>query len=169
MRSGTRRVIQASFLLSTLGFAAAYAQFGQGFPGFVNLPDQDFTWNWGRTVDTVVSRAEDFSIRGSQAQFRCELSGRFSAGSHYTSTDARELANRLQSSLFFIEDAAYTMDALDRQRELDWATLSCEEPKRDESEQASQEREDRAREKALKDLQKRRERRAHELERAESD
>ncbi len=168
MRNAIRRVIQASVLLSTLGFAAAYAQFGQTFPGLVNLPDQDFTWNWGRTADTVVSRAEDFSIRGNQAQFRCELTGRFSAGSHYTSTDARALADRLQSSLFFIEDAAYTMADLDRQRELDWATLACEEPKRDESEQASQEREDRAHEKALKDLEKRRAKRARELERAEA-
>lgn len=154
---------------AALGIAAvligttAEAQFGQRFPGFVNLPDQDFTWNWGRAVDdTRARRVEDFSVRGGQARFRCTLTGRFRPGSRYSPADIRALERRLGASLVFIEDAAYTMNDLDLRREIDWATLACAEPVADDSEQASREREERARAKALRELEKRRARRERE-------
>jgi hypothetical protein len=164
-RRGQRRraVLVAMGLAALLAAGGAHAQFGQRIPGLMTLPDQDFTWNWGRTVDAPGSAGlEDFSARGAQGKFRCSLKGRFSPGAINSSLDARELERRLATSLYFVEDAAYTMSDLDQRNDLAWATLDCAQAVADDSEEASREREERAHAKALRELQKRRERRERE-------
>jgi hypothetical protein len=149
--------------VAALATGAVQAQFGQRIPGLINLPDQDFTWNWGRSVDDArAARIEDFSTQGAQGKFRCTLTGRFSPGNTNSSLDARELERRLTTSLYFVEEAAYTMNDLERQNDLAWATLACAEAVADNSEEASRAREERAHAKALRELQKRRERRERE-------
>jgi hypothetical protein len=130
------------------------------FSGFVNLPQNDFTWHWGDWDESNTRRTEDFSMTGGEAGFSCELTGRLSPSSRMTERDIRELENDLQGGLYFIQAAAYTMNELDRARNIDWAELSCVKPQPTERDaEETQERVDRAREKAVQEMLERREQR----------
>jgi hypothetical protein len=148
-----------ALLLSLLCQDAVNAQFS----GLVNLPQNDFTWQWG---DWDESRrrggSEDFSMTGAEGGFRCELTGRLSPSSRMTELGIRELENELQGSLYFIQAAAYAMNELDRARNIDWAELNCVKPQPTERDaEETQERVDRAREKAVQEMLERREQREH--------
>lgn len=143
-------------LAAALTCGAAQAQFGA-----FNLPSGDFAWQWGNPER--LGRFHDFSINGSEADFRCELTGKLSAGSRMSQVDVRQMESDLASSLYFIEQATNTMNVLDQQRELDWAALNCVKAKpREPDAEKRKEIEDKARAKAVEKMLKRRARREKE-------
>jgi hypothetical protein len=148
------KTIAAVLVVAPLFGAAAHAQFG-----IVTLPQNDFTWRWGDVEESVARRFEDFSVNGGESFFRCELTGKLSPGSRMTVNEVRQMENDLQVSMFFIQSAANTMNALDFRRDLDWAELACVKPERNDDPEASAERVERAREKAVQEMLERRERR----------
>lgn len=138
----------------------AHAQIGV-FP--VNLPKDDFTWNWGDIERSRGRNFPDFSINGGEGGFRCSLEGKLRVSSNYSPQAIRQMENDLRSSLYFIQEAANTMNSLDFRRDLDWATLDCDKPEEGpadlEKQQASL---DKAKEKALKKMIEAREKRERE-------
>lgn len=138
-------------MLTVAGARAAEAQFGVG------LPANDFRWQWG---EPERSRGfGDFSVSGNEGGFLCELNGKLRFTSQMSSVDTRQLENELRTSIFFIQSAANAMNTLDLRRELDWAVLDCAKPKKSEvDEETRQQRLDRARERALRRQEQRRER-----------
>ena len=146
----------ATGILALLSYGAANAQFG-----FYQLPQDDFTWHWGDIERG--SGFEDFSTDGTDGRFRCNLTGRLRPGSRLSRVEVRQMETDIGTSLEFVRAAANAMYALDQQRELDWATLSCKtlEPAEVSAEERA-ERETKARERALRELERRRERRADE-------
>jgi hypothetical protein len=124
------------------------------------LPSTDFRWNWGRAANSEerTTRA-DIEANGSEAGFRCELAADISPASTMTTMDYRTLENQLSTRLDFIYAVSEVLNELDRQNDLDWATLDCKKYKAAPvSAQESEERENEAREKMLRELEKRRER-----------
>ena len=109
------------------------AQFGIGFPGQMNLPQNDFTWTWGNR-NTTRTGIDDFSVFGTEQGFRCDLSGKFRAGSRLSRMDVREIERDIRASNYFVQAVTNAMNDLDARRELDWATLKCEKPKSAEEE-----------------------------------
>jgi hypothetical protein len=155
MTKATLAVCIAAAFLPSLG----RTQFGQF--GMVNLPPDDFTWRWGREFEEGQQRLpEDFSVRGGEAEFQCNLTGRLSASNRMTDPEINEMETALGASLFFIQAAAELMNELDLQHQLDWAELACVKPDgREEDPAELQEKVERARQKAVEDMLKRRERR----------
>jgi hypothetical protein len=142
----------AALLLASLPFDGAEAQFG--FP--VNLPQNDFRWVWGRN-EVVAARGGDLDVRGGEGGFRCELSARLSPASRLSRMDMRNLERELQTTLFFIQSAANTMNALDQRHEIDWAVLECSKSQPAERDaEESQERVDKALERAKRKRDRRR-------------
>ena len=128
-------------------------------PGLYSLPTTDFTWNWGDTNLEHHRGAADIEMQGNEAQFRCELKATMRASSTMTQTDYREMEQALSGRLDFIYAASEAMNQLEYQRVLEWATLDCKEyeaPEKTPEERATREQE--AREKMLKELERRRER-----------
>jgi len=103
------------------------AQFG--YPGQMNLPQNDFTWTWGDQRSAERDR-EDFSIFGNEAGFRCDLTGKFRPSGRVSRLDIRELESSLRNNMRFIQGAANTMNQLDAQGQIDWAVLKCVKPQR---------------------------------------
>jgi hypothetical protein len=138
----------------------AHAQFG-AFP--VNLPKDDFTWNWGDVERSRGRNFPDFSMTGNEGGFRCSLEGKLRLGSNYSPQAMRQLENDLRSSLYFIQEAANTMNSLDLRRDLDWATLDCDKPEASQADLEKQQQSlDKAKEKALKKMIEAREKRERE-------
>ena len=127
---------------------------------FANLPREDFIWRWAHAADEAWRIGpEDFEVRGGEAPFQCVLTGKLSPGSHLTEQDLRDMQYQLQGSLFFVQESANMMNELDIMRDLDWAVLDCKRPQAAEEDPAEvQEKVDRAREKAIEDMLRRRER-----------
>ena len=128
-------------------------------PGLYSLPTTDFVWNWGDTNLERRRGAADITMHGNEAQFQCELKATMRPSSTMTQTDYRNIEQQLSTRLDFIYAVSQTMNNLEYQRVLDWATLDCkkyEPPEKTAEEKAS--REDEAREKMLRELEKRRER-----------
>lgn len=128
-------------------------------PGLYSLPTTDFVWRWGDTNLERQTGVADIMMQGSEAQFRCELKASMRASSTMTPADYRTLEQQLATRLDFIYAVSQTMNNLEYQRVLDWATLDCKEyepPERTAEEKAT--REEEAREKMLRELEKRRER-----------
>ena len=128
-------------------------------PGLYSLPKSDFVWTWGDTNLERRRGAADISMNGNEAQFQCELKATMRPSSTMTQTDYRTIEQQLSTRLDFIYAVSQTMNNLEYQRVLDWATLDCkkyEPPEKTAEEKAS--REDEAREKMLRELEKRRER-----------
>lgn len=140
----------------------AAAQF---FP--VNLPNNDFRWQWGDVDAAGQGRRtlRDFSSSGNEAGFTCQLTGALRAGSRIEDLELRRLESELGISLYFIQAATRVMNDLDYRRDLDWAVLDCKLPEaREPDPEAQQERLDRLRERALRRQAERRERRARDEE-----
>ena len=153
VRFHTRLAAAFAVALFSLG---AHAQFS----GLVTLPSSDFTWRWGNWDRELSRRVNDFDITGHEASFRCELTAGLRPSSRMTREDVRAIENELQGSLYFIQEAAHTLNILDQQRDLEWAELACAKPQPAEtSPEESQERVDRAREKAVEEMLRQRERR----------
>lgn len=153
----TYRVLAAALLLGASASPnPALGQFGTAFPGFVQLPADDFTWLWGGVDENDFRGAPDFNTRGGEAGFMCDLTGRLRVSSRMTSQDIRNLEQSLQTSLAFIQVSAETMTVLDRRFELDWAKLDCKKQEGNLDEEEQQERLDRALEKAIRDRERRR-------------
>ena len=70
----------------------------------------------------------------------------------------RGFEQELIGTPYFIQDATRRMNEFDRSFELDWAVLECTVPDFTEDEQKTQERVDKALERALRDRERRRER-----------
>jgi hypothetical protein len=140
-----------------LGPAEAEAQFP-----LYQLPKDDFIWHWGDTREEAERRGfADFDVSGSEASFRCELTAQLHASSTMNPQEINQIENDLRTRLDFIYAASEAMNYLDRMRALDWAVLDCKqfEPGPvDEAERA--EREDRAREKMQREIERRRARSA---------
>ncbi|HEY3516967.1 MAG TPA: hypothetical protein VGL98_07955 [Gammaproteobacteria bacterium] len=134
-------------------------------PGLYSLPTTDFVWSWGDTNLERHRGAADITMHGNEAQFSCELNATMRASSTMTQADYRTIEQQLSTRLDFIYAVSQTMNNLEYQRVLDWATLDCKKydpPERSEEERAT--REDEAREKMLRELEKRRERAQREAE-----
>jgi hypothetical protein len=149
----------ALFVLTIAAQSTARAQFG------VQLPQNDFTWNWGDQKEISSSkRFPDFTLKGGEAGFNCDLNGKMRLGSNYSLGDIRQIEDQITMSLYFIEASASIMNALDQQRDLEWATLACTKPKKSEAETAKeaekqQESLQKLHDKAVRKLIKRREKR----------
>jgi hypothetical protein len=122
------------------------------------LPQNNFIWNWGDTVESGKRRGfADFDLDGGEAGFQCHLTARLRVSATASPTDVRQLENDLRTRLDFIYAASQTMNYLDQMRELDWATLDCKKPEPGPVDEAKRaEREDAAREKMLRELERRR-------------
>ncbi len=160
MRS-TRRISKfaAGIIAGALLFGAANAQFGSIYPGLVNLPPDDFVWNWGRYAgETGSRRFVDFSTQGGEGGFRCTLKGGLSVSNNWSTREVREFERELSTSLAFIQASANAMYALDLRREVDWAELDCDKYESEETAERVQEDMDKARAKAERKREQRRER-----------
>ena len=153
-------------LLAAIGVQALpfFEAVGQ-VPGLYSLPTTDFIWNWGDTNLERRRGAADVTVNGGEAQFRCELNAQMRVSSTMTETDFRALEQSLSTRLDFIYAVSQTMNELEYQRVLEWATLDCKKykaPEKTEEERAT--REEEAREKMLRELEKRRERQQRDAE-----
>jgi hypothetical protein len=125
--------------------------------GLYTLPRQDFVWNWGTNREGQRRGAPDIQINGSESFFRCDLTAQIRISSQLSTTQIREIENELSSRLDFIYAASEAMNYLEYSRDLDWAQLDCKkyEPGPSSPEEKA-ERETEAREKMLRELERRR-------------
>lgn len=131
-------------------------------PGLYSLPSSDFVWTWGETNLERRRGAADLTMKGSEAQFTCELNAQMRPSSTMGPTDYRKIEQDLSTRLDFIYAASEAMNTLEYNRVLEWATLDCKEykaPEKTPEEKATREQE--AREKMLRELERRRERAQH--------
>jgi hypothetical protein len=150
-----RKVAFALCSAAVLAPSLASGQFGM-----VQLPDTDFTLRWADAADEAPNlTAEDFEARGGESGFQCVLTGGLSPGSRITTQQLREMETQLTGSLWFVQASAAMMNDLDLNREIDWAILDCKKQQGGEQDADElQERVERARQKAVEDMLKRRER-----------
>jgi hypothetical protein len=128
-------------------------------PGLYSLPSSDFVWTWGDAKLERRTGPADVTIKGSEANFNCELNAQMRPSSTMGPTDYRQIEQTLATRLDFIYAASEAMNNLEYSRVLDWATLDCKEykaPEKTAEERAT--REEEARDKMLRELEKRRER-----------
>jgi len=128
--------------------------------GLYTLPKDDFIWNWGdRDLEKRRFGVADIEVSGSESQFNCDLTARMRPSTSLSPSEIREIEHNLRTRLDFIYAASEAMNYLEYQRALDWATLDC---KKHDPEPASAEeraeRESAAREKMLRELERRRQR-----------
>ena len=131
-------VIAVILFSNSLFLTTASAQYGTGFPGQMNLPQNDFTWTWGGRRSSRRG-IEDISIIGNQAGFRCDLRGKLRVGSRLSRMDVREIESDIRSSMSFVQAAANAMNNLESRGALDWATLECIKPQPAERERNDRE------------------------------
>jgi hypothetical protein len=98
----------------------------------IALPETNFTWIWGNRSRAAQGLSSDFTTRGSDQWFNCELTGRMSALSGWSRTDVLDMEMAIRAQGSFIEGALRVMNELDYQRALDWAVLDCERMDRHE-------------------------------------
>ena len=128
-------------------------------PGLYSLPSSDFVWTWGDAKLERRTGPADVTIKGGEANFNCELNAQMRPSSTMTPTDYRQIEQDLATRLDFIYAVSEAMNTLEYNRVLDWATLDCKEykaPEKTADERAT--REEEARDKMLRELEKRRER-----------
>jgi hypothetical protein len=138
---------------------AAVAQFG----GLYTLPKDDFIWNWGDVAEGQQRGMADIELSGTESFFRCDLTARLSPASSRSPSDVRAIEMDLRQRLDFIYAASEAMNFLEYSRELSWARLDCKR-QGDEDNSSPEERAERetaARDKMLRELERRRERQRH--------
>ena len=151
MQSPKRFALVAAAAVAGLAASAVHAQLG-----YYQLPQNDFVWNWGVHGDRPVG-FEDFDVTGGEGGFHCTLKGKLSGGSQMTPTQLKQLEDQLRARLDFIYATSNYMNELDRQRELDWAKLSCAKPQpTPATAEEKANRESKAREKMQKEIERRR-------------
>jgi hypothetical protein len=124
------RAVALSCLFGLVCFGSANGQFSS-FPGQMNLPQNDFTWTWGNQRSNQGGPTE-ISMFGNDSGFRCDLNGKMRIGSRVSRMDLRSMENDIRGAMSFITAATYAMNDLDGQRALEWATLKCVKPQREE-------------------------------------
>jgi hypothetical protein len=126
--------------------------------GLYQLPRDDFRWNWGNVgPDAERIGMPDIQATGSESFFRCELTARVRASSTLSQPELRQMETDLRARLDFIYAASELMNYLDQVRTLDWAVLDCKKNQRGEvSAEESAERQSAARDKMLRELERRR-------------
>ena len=148
--------IAAALVLTTatpLLLPSADAQFA----GIYNLPPNDFVWHWGNSsMEKAGTGFADIHANGTEDFFRCELTAKTRTLT-LTADEIREIEFALAGRLDFIYAVNEAMYLMDQSRQLDWAMLDCkkykEEPK---TEEESAQREAEARDKMLRELERRR-------------
>ena len=145
-------------LVATLALGPAAAQFG-----LYQLPKNNFIWRWGESrEDGKQTGFPDLDMQGTESGFQCHLTARFRASSALSPTDMRQVESELRTRLDFVYAVSQEMNYLDQMRTLDWATLDCKRPEAVPlSEEKKAERESAAREKMLKELERRRAKQQH--------
>jgi hypothetical protein len=159
-----RRLRQSSViagLVAALAIGPAGAQFG-----LYQLPKNDFIWRWGQSrEDGKQTGFPDLDLQGTESGFLCHLTARFRVSSSMSTTDMRQVESDLRTRLDFIYAASQEMNYLDQMRSLDWATLDCKHPEPTPlSEEKKAERESAAREKMLRELERRRAKQQHDAD-----
>jgi hypothetical protein len=147
--------------LALSGAAVLLPSYAVGQFGFPQLPNNDFMWRWGDAKDEEATdlRAEDFRARGGEMSFQCVLTGALGPGSQITMQQLQEMERTLVGSISFIQASAETMNELERTFELGWAILDCKKAQPgDEDPEKVEEEVERARQKAVEDMLRRRER-----------
>jgi hypothetical protein len=125
--------------------------------GFYSLPKDNFIWRWGNTREGEQHGFADLDVNGSEAGFNCALTARTRTSSALSPSDLRQLESDLRSRLDFVYGASEAMNYLERLGSLDWGILDCRKPEAgpvDEAERAQ--REARAKEKMLREIERRR-------------
>lgn len=144
-------------LVAAFGSTVALAQLN--IPYIVQLPDEDFIWPWGEPLRGNEDLLRpDFDIPGHEQGFWCTLTGSWRPGSHMSDFEnMREFEQSLNSTLYFVQDATNAMNFYYRNLDLDWARLDCKIPEGGEaSEEKTQERLDKAVERAERARERRR-------------
>jgi hypothetical protein len=135
-----------------LAHEAAHAQFG-----FIMLPKDDFTWNWGEIREGQSRDHADIDVTGYDQGFDCHLTAKLRPSSNMTISDIRDAEMQLRQALEFVRASAEYMQYLDYQRTLEWATLECKQPKPEQvTEEEKLERETKARERMQREVERRR-------------
>ena len=148
---------QLSGLLAAGVFAWTAALGQLSIPRIVQLPTEDFVYNWGQSTSFDERTRPDFNLRGTEAQFQCTLTGSFRPSSRMRDFyNLRDFEQSLTGTLYFIQEATYTLNDLYLANQLRWATLNCIIPESIESESKQQERLDKALERAERQRERRR-------------
>jgi hypothetical protein len=127
--------------------------------GMYTLPKSDFVWNWGEANEETRFGHADIEVSGTESSFRCELEARMRPTSTLTPTQISDFERELGGRLDFIFAVSEAMNLLERERALDWARLDCKKYEAGPvSAEESAERQNEAREKMLRELERRRER-----------
>ncbi|HVY66129.1 MAG TPA: hypothetical protein VHH11_15005 [Gammaproteobacteria bacterium] len=154
------RRLRRCALIAALGVATtpwltvpAAAQFG-----LYTLPSNNFIWRWGDARNEGKQQGfADLDLQGTESGFNCHLTARLRVSADFSPTDRRQLENDLRTRLDFIYAASQEMNYLDQMRSLDWATLDCKRPEPGPVDEAKKaERENAARAKMLRELERRR-------------
>lgn len=146
-----RMAAAAAAIIAAACVGSASAQFGY------QLPSNNFIWRWGDENQRHNSRAEDLQASGGEAGFRCDLDAGLSPGSRLTSMDVRRIEQELNTAIDFIYKSTNLMNELNAQRQIDWATLTCQRPEaKPSSDEEKAEHEQRAKEKMQKEIDRRR-------------
>ena len=142
-----------------LAVAAVLLPLAAAGQGFYTLPKDDFIWNWGDVAEARQRGMADIEVSGSESFFHCDLTARMRPSSARSPTDMREIEMTLRQRLDFIYAVSETMNILEYNRELEWATLDCKRQGEENIDPETRaERETAAREKMLRELERRRER-----------
>jgi hypothetical protein len=147
-------------LLAALAVAACAWPLGHADAqfGIYQLPTNNFIWRWGDArQEGKQTGFADLDLQGSESGFQCHLTARFRVSSVLSPSDTRQLENDLRTRLDFIYATSQQMNYLDQMRALDWATLDCKKPEPGPVDEAKKaERESAARDKMLRELERRR-------------
>jgi len=154
------RRLQRSTVIAALAAVAATGLIGSAAAqfGLYQLPKNNFIWRWGDSrEDGKQTGFPDLDMQGTESGFQCHLTARFRASSTLSPSDTRQIRDDLRTRLDFIYSVSQEMNYLDQMRSLDWATLDCKHPEPTElSAEKKAERETAAREKMLRELERRR-------------
>jgi hypothetical protein len=151
------RIARVTAAAVAIGASAFWLDGADAQLGLYQLPQSNFIWRWGSSREGEQHGIPDFEISGSEASFNCDLTARLRISSNMSSSDVRDLENNLRTRLDFIYAAATTMNSLDQSFALDWATLDCKKPEGKQlDEEQTKAREDAAREKMMKEVERRR-------------
>jgi hypothetical protein len=147
--------LAAALVAQLLPLASAKAQLG-----LYTLPKNDFVWNWGRAPgESRRGGVPDLEISGSEGFFRCDLTARMRPSSTLSTTELRDIETELRTRMDFIYAVSEYMNYFERNIALDWATLDCKKQEGDNADASTRaERESEARDKMLRELERRRER-----------
>jgi hypothetical protein len=148
-------------LVAALSLGSAAAQFG-----LYQLPKSNFIWRWGQSREEGKQVGfPDLDLQGTESGFLCHLTARFRGSVDMSTTQRRQLESDLRMRLDFIYAVSQEMNYLDQMLSLDWATLDCQHPEAAPlSEEKKAERESAAREKMLRELERRRAKQQHDAD-----